>query len=60
MEEVTPEDHKDHDMAELQELVEPIREKNSQNRRPTWEREAIQDAEKYGAPNEMHRESKRP
>ena len=29
-------------------------------RRPTWAREIIQDAEKYGAPDGSLRESKRP
>ena len=47
-------------MGEPQELVEPLCEKNSHKRRPTWAREVIQDAEKYGAPDGMHRESKRP
>jgi len=32
MEETTPEDHEDHNMAEPQELVEPLHEKNSQRR----------------------------
>ena len=60
MEETIPEDHEDHDMAERQEPVEPLHEKNSHKRKPAWEREAIQDAEKYDALDGMHRESKRP
>ena len=36
-------------MIERQEHVEPPHEKNSHKRRPTWERESIQDVEKYGA-----------
>ena len=47
MEEATPEDHEDHDMAESQEPIEPLREKNSHKRRPGWAREIIQDAKKY-------------
>ena len=41
MEETIPKDHEDHDMAEPQELVEPLHEKNSDKRKPTWERELI-------------------
>ena len=60
MEEMTQENHEDHDMAEPQEPVDPPHEKNSYKRRPTWAREAIQDAERYGVPDGTLRESKRP
>ena len=33
---------------------------NKHKRRPTWAREIIQDAEKYGAPDGTSKESKRP
>jgi hypothetical protein len=33
---------------------------NTKKRRPTWAREIIQDAEKYGAPDGSFRERKRP
>ena len=52
-EETIPEDHEDHDM------VEPLHEKNSHKRKPSWARELIQDAERYGALDGMHRERKR-
>jgi hypothetical protein len=32
----------------------------SQKRKPTWERELIQDGEKYGAPEETMRQVKKP
>ena len=47
-------------MAEPKESIEPLHEKNSQKRKPTWAREIIQDVEIYGAPNGMHRERKIP
>ena len=47
-------------MKEPQRPVDPPREKNSYKGRPTWAREAIQDVERYGAPNGTSRESKRP
>ena len=58
MNEATPEE--DREMEEPQELVDPPREKNSHKRKPTWVREAILDAGRYGAPEGIHRESKRP
>ena len=57
MNETTPEE--DREMEEPQELIDPPHEKNSYKRKPTWVREAIQGAERYGAPQEMHRERKR-
>ena len=38
------EDHKDHDMAEPQELVEKLLKKDSHKRKPTWAQELIQEA----------------
>ena len=49
----------DHDMAEPQMPVDPPKEV-SHKRKPTWARELIQDAERYGAPQGSLRESKRP
>ena len=36
MEGTTPEDHEDHNMADPQEPVEPLHEKNSHKRKLTW------------------------
>ena len=47
-------------MAEPQKLVEPLHEKNSHKRKPTWERELIQYLERYSAPDGMHKERKIP
>ena len=49
----------DQEIEEPQEPVDPPQEKNPHKRKPGWVREAIQDAESYGAPEEMHRERKR-
>ena len=49
----------DQEMKEPQEPVDPPHEKNSYKRKPTWVREAILGAERYGALEEMHRERKR-
>ena len=38
-------------MEEPQNPVDPPQEKNPYNRKPTWVREAIQGAERYGAQN---------
>ena len=57
MNEATPEE--DPEIEEPQELVDPPREKNSYKRKSTWVREVIQGPERYGAPEEMHRERKR-
>ena len=57
MNEATPEE--DREMEEPQELVDPPREKNYYKRKLAWVREAIQGAERYGAPGEMHRERQR-
>ena len=37
-------DHEDHDMAEPQEPVETLLEKDSHKRKPAWARELIQEA----------------
>ena len=60
IEETILEYHEDHDMEETQELVESLHKNNSYKRKPTWARELIQHAKKYGAPDGMHREKKRP
>ena len=44
----------DWELEEPQEPVDPPQEK-----KPTWAHEIIQGAERYGAPEEMHRERKR-
>ena len=58
MNEATPEEYQEID--EPQEPVDPPHEKNSHKRKPTWVREIIPSAERYGAPEGMHIESKRP
>jgi hypothetical protein len=47
----------DHDMIESQ---EPPQMTISHKRNPSWERELIQDGEKYGAPEGTMRQSKKP
>ena len=59
MEEEIPKYHEDHDMAKPQEPIETLHEKNSHKRKPAWAQELIQDVERYGAPDGMHRERKR-
>jgi hypothetical protein len=56
---VTPDDGilEDQDMIESR---EPPRMAISQKRKPTWARELIQDAEKYGAQEGTMRQSKKP
>ena len=56
--EAIPEDHEDHDMTEPQELVETFLEKDSHKRKPTWARELIREAKRYGALEGIHRERK--
>ena len=46
-------------MEEPREPIDPPHENNSYKRKPKWVCEAIQGAERYGAPEEMHRERKR-
>ena len=41
-------------------MVETRLEKDSHKRKPTWAWELIQEAERYGASEGMHRERKRP
>ena len=60
IEEKIPQHHEDHNMAEPQDHVEPLHEKDSHKRKPTRGQELIQDAERYGAPDGMHRERKIP
>ena len=47
-------------MTEPQRPVDPPQEANTHKRRPAWEREIIQDEEKYGAIGGTSKESKRP
>ena len=47
-------------MTEPQKLEDLPKQVISYKRRPTWARELIQDAEKYGTPDGSLRESKRP
>ena len=49
----------DREFEEPQELVDPPQEKNPRKRKPAQVREAIQGAERYGAPKENHIESNR-
>ena len=49
----------DREFEEPQELVDPPQEKNPHKRKNSWVREAIQGAERYGAPKENQRERKR-
>ena len=49
----------DQDFKEPQIAVEPPLEKNPHKRKPSWVRELIQGVERYGAPEENHRERKR-
>ena len=49
----------DREIEEPQEPVDPPQEKNPHKRKPKRVWEAIQGAEKYGAPEEIHRERKR-
>ena len=58
--EAIPEDHEDHDMVEPQESIEALLEKDSNKRKPSWAWKLIQEAERYGAPEGMHRGRKRP
>jgi hypothetical protein len=46
-------------MTEPQRPVEPPQE-NTTKKRQNWARESIQDVEKYGAPDRIFRESKKP
>ena len=57
--EAIPEDSEDHDMIEPQELVETFLEKDSHKTKPTWVWELIQEDERYGAPEGIHRDRKR-
>ena len=56
---ISPDDeiHEDHDMKESQ---EPPQMTISHKRKPAWERELIQDGEKYGAPEGTMRQVKKP
>ena len=49
----------DQEFEEPKRLVDPPQEKNPHKRKPTWVQEAIQGAERYGDPEEHHRERKR-
>ena len=49
----------DQEFEEPQRPIDPPLEKNPHKRKPAWVREAIQGAEIYGAPKEVHRERKR-
>ena len=54
IEETIPKENEDHDMAEPQEPLEPLHEKNSHKRKPAWARELLQHAKRYGAPDGMN------
>ena len=57
--EAIPEDHEDHDMKKPKEPVETVLKKDSHKRKPAWAWELIQEAERYGAPERIHRKIKR-
>ena len=48
-----------HDTTMNEEPIDPPQEKNPHKRKPAWVREVIQSTERYGAPEENHREIKR-
>ena len=48
----------DREFEEPQKPVDPPQEKNPHKRKPAWVQEAIQGAERYRAPEEMHRQRK--
>ena len=50
---------KDQEFEEPQRLVDPPQEKNPHKRKPSWVQEIIQGVERYGAPEESHKERKR-
>ena len=47
------------EIEEPHEPIDPPQEKNPNKRKPSWVGEIIQGAERYGAPEENHRERKR-
>ena len=49
----------DWEFEEPQRPVDPPQDKNPHKRKPTWVREIIQGAERYGVPEESLRERKR-
>ena len=49
----------DREFEEPQSPIDPPLEKNPHKRKPAWVREIIQGVERYGAPEENHRERKR-
>ena len=54
-----PEYHEENNMAESQEPVEIILEKESHKRKPSWSRDLLQEEESYGTPKGRHRQRKR-
>ena len=52
--EAIPEDYEYHN------ILETLPEKESHKRKPTWEQELIQEAERYGTPEVIHREREIP
>ena len=49
------EDHEYHDREEAQDLVETLLKKDSHKMKTTWERELIQEVERYVTLEGMHR-----
>ena len=47
------------EIEEPHEPIDPPQEKNPNKRKLAWVQEAIQGAERYGDPEEVHRERKR-
>ena len=50
----------DQELEEPQEPIDPPLERNTHKRKPAWVREIIQGVERYGAPEENHREKRGP
>ena len=55
-EEAQEEDREDRDFKEPKIPVDPPMEKNPHKGKPAWVHELIQGAERYGAPEENHKE----
>ena len=47
-------------MEEPQEPIETLHKKDSHKRKPAWARKLIQEVVRYGPPDKMQREKKRP
>ena len=50
----------DQEFEEPQIPIDPPQEKNPHKRKPSWVREIIQGVERYGVPEDNHREEREP